>query len=471
MAEDNQKYMPMPPIVQSSAAKDVVAAKSGDASKLSKPTRPLTAYHLFFQLEREYILQTTPAREGEVHEDQVDTRSVGKDIDEEMPSRYQPIHYNEDWHKSGSGKRGSKNAPKRKHRKTHGKIGFLELSSVISKRWHQLEELDSQTKSYVTKIASQLLEVYKREMSAFKAQSMAVNGTTFFTGMQMSFEPLPKMTYPPPPTGTFTNVPMVHYPPIFPRNIEFDANTYAAKKPSPSTFDVDVDQLLQEDPISFKAEQPKPVDVDQLLQEDPISFKGFKKEQCTEETEDPLMSGFTFHPVSTQAFKRRKSTVSEDRHISKRSRHSSSNGRKLTKRDIEFEKYKLKRKIRAMREKMKNAGMSDKRKSDDNFQYDYHSVRSIMEDEIESFLSRHFETGGRQISRNEREQEDEARRNIPSPAFAAESRNTPPPAEFDACPAPHAVSPSLDPENESKMMSSIDEDDLMIALQGSELFA
>ena len=62
-----------------------------------KPPRPLTAYHLFFQLEREYILQTTPD-DGVGSSAPKDTRPIGKQIDNDMPFRYRYIHLNEHWY-------------------------------------------------------------------------------------------------------------------------------------------------------------------------------------------------------------------------------------------------------------------------------------------------------------------------------------------------------------------------------------
>ena len=52
-----------------------------------KPPRPLTAYHLFFQLEREYILQTTPD-DGVGSSAPKDTRPIGKQIDNDMKLHY-----------------------------------------------------------------------------------------------------------------------------------------------------------------------------------------------------------------------------------------------------------------------------------------------------------------------------------------------------------------------------------------------
>ena len=74
---------------------------------------------------------------------------------------------------SGSGKRvnGGKDVKKRKHRKTHGKISFLDMSKAVSSRWAELEEKDNMTKLYVKKIAARELDIYKKEVKLFKKAS------------------------------------------------------------------------------------------------------------------------------------------------------------------------------------------------------------------------------------------------------------------------------------------------------------
>jgi len=118
--------------------------------------RPLTAYHIFFQIEREYIIQTTagPVADKSMH----DNKSYRLDV----PRRYRCIKLLPDWY-AGPGKR-----QKRKHRKSHGKIGFLELSRVISGKWATLSTTDPETKRFVTLIAARELDEYKLEMKQYK---------------------------------------------------------------------------------------------------------------------------------------------------------------------------------------------------------------------------------------------------------------------------------------------------------------
>jgi hypothetical protein len=121
-----------------------------------KPMRPLTAYHIFFQIEREYIIQNAagPDADATIHDN--------KSYIPGVPRRYRCIKLLPDWY-AGPGKR-----QKRKHRKSHGKVGFHELSCMISKRWATLDTTDPETKQYVAKIAAKELAAYKLEMKEYK---------------------------------------------------------------------------------------------------------------------------------------------------------------------------------------------------------------------------------------------------------------------------------------------------------------
>ncbi len=59
------------------------------------------------------------------------------------------------------------NKSKRKHRKTHGLVGFLDLTKMISKAW---AEADEETKGYCKRVADRQLSYYKDELEVIKKQ-------------------------------------------------------------------------------------------------------------------------------------------------------------------------------------------------------------------------------------------------------------------------------------------------------------
>ena len=128
------------------------------SSAALKPKRALTAYHLYLQLEREYIIQTS---EGEVADKSL-FKLDQKEYLENVPHRYKNIRLLPNWYF-----KPDKRA-KRKHRKSHGKIGFLELSQIIAKRWKTLSDEDPETLQFVQKIANIELSKYHQEMKEYK---------------------------------------------------------------------------------------------------------------------------------------------------------------------------------------------------------------------------------------------------------------------------------------------------------------
>lgn len=125
----------------------------------TKPLRPLTAYQMFLQLEKEFIIQTMAGGEDTTDKSNTHDDKVYLDY---VPERYQQIKLSPEWY-FGPGKRRKK----RKHRKQHGKVGFLELSRMIASRWSKLDETNPEVKSFVQKIADQELAEYRREMKVY----------------------------------------------------------------------------------------------------------------------------------------------------------------------------------------------------------------------------------------------------------------------------------------------------------------
>ena len=97
---------------------DVTNACSGNSKKkvrtwkkpIGKPKRPLSAYNIFFQLERDRIVNG--------HEEKVFSKA---DVDK---VRIVPLEL----------------MPKRRERKIHGKIGFGDLAKIIGSKWKKLND-------------------------------------------------------------------------------------------------------------------------------------------------------------------------------------------------------------------------------------------------------------------------------------------------------------------------------------------
>ena len=155
-AEQQHKRRKKQRVATEKEAEQQRKASKKEDEKQCKPQRPLTAYHIYFQIEREYIIQSNAGPDAD--------KSIyaNKSLIAGVPRRYRSTMLNADWY-AGPGKR-----QKRKHRKSHGKIGFLELSRVISKRWATLDSADPETKRYVTRIANRELAEYKVEIEEWK---------------------------------------------------------------------------------------------------------------------------------------------------------------------------------------------------------------------------------------------------------------------------------------------------------------
>jgi len=192
-------------------------------SKVKKPPRSYTEYNIFFQLERERILGNLieeqeeklkknendgkketgdescedkgkgddEKKDKEEGAEDTNNKDNNKEEDEEdkpyptidskgrplntpsdsndilpRPPRFAHLHLSPLWYDSTHRLAESKrNKAKRKHRKTHGLVGFLELTKMIAKEW---KVVDTITKSYCKRVADRQLVLYKEEMKEVK---------------------------------------------------------------------------------------------------------------------------------------------------------------------------------------------------------------------------------------------------------------------------------------------------------------
>ena len=125
-----------------------------------KPTRPYTDYNLFFQLEREYILQVRLGVSPALDLSEVFDPRCKRYHGPPLPFRYKDLVLPYDWHIPGKAQRR-----KRRHRKSHGKIGFHELSNMIAQAWSKVDE---ETRSFCACLSDIGTLQYKNAMRAYQ---------------------------------------------------------------------------------------------------------------------------------------------------------------------------------------------------------------------------------------------------------------------------------------------------------------
>ena len=120
MKDDQEKkqegHVPTPAMTPHAAKTDAdgdVAATRSWRKPAEKPKRPLSAYNLFFQLERQRLISDSTDTSPYTAED-VENISLAHKMKKE----------------------------KRRHRKTHGKISFADLARTIAQKWKTLQAAD-----------------------------------------------------------------------------------------------------------------------------------------------------------------------------------------------------------------------------------------------------------------------------------------------------------------------------------------
>lgn len=127
--------------------------------KHPRPPRPYTDYNIFFQLEREYILQNELGVTPNLDSSNLFNSSDANYNGPPLPPRYNGIILHKDWYKTGKGRN-----KKRRHRISHGKIGFCELSKKIATNWY---DIDIETKKFCEAASDLGMIEYKKAMRLY----------------------------------------------------------------------------------------------------------------------------------------------------------------------------------------------------------------------------------------------------------------------------------------------------------------
>jgi hypothetical protein len=122
-------------------------SRSINGKESTKPKRPLSAYNLFFQLERERLIAGTENTPITVED--VERVVVARRIADGLPDK-----------------------PKRKHRKSHGKINFAELARAIANKW---KILDPSSKNVLLERAASEKAHFLRELEEWTKQNEIVD--------------------------------------------------------------------------------------------------------------------------------------------------------------------------------------------------------------------------------------------------------------------------------------------------------
>lgn len=138
--EDMEPIAMPPPFDAAAAINRATASAAGKPMSfkkfLDKPKRPLSAYNIFFKHEREKLVSNTP--------------------DSDAPVTLESLKVDP-----------QRKTTKRRHRKSHGKIGFADLARTIAEKW---KTLDPESRKVFEACAAKEKERYQKEITEWKAR-------------------------------------------------------------------------------------------------------------------------------------------------------------------------------------------------------------------------------------------------------------------------------------------------------------
>jgi hypothetical protein len=133
---------------------------------LDMPRHPLNAYNFFFSDERECIVRTlNDLTAEEIAKLDLETHDCSKEEDDTVKWPTLDAEGKEELLTAHIKRREEQKKKRRPHRKSHGKISFKDLATVIAKRW---KTLSPERLSFYHALADKDLNMYRKAMVEYK---------------------------------------------------------------------------------------------------------------------------------------------------------------------------------------------------------------------------------------------------------------------------------------------------------------
>lgn len=133
---------------------------------LDMPRHPLNAYNFFFSDERESIVRTLhDMTEDEIAKIDLETYDCSKEEDDTVKWPTLDAAGKEELLTAHIQRREEQKKKRRPHRKSHGKISFKDLATVIAKRW---KTLSPERLAFYHALADKDLNIYRKAMVEYK---------------------------------------------------------------------------------------------------------------------------------------------------------------------------------------------------------------------------------------------------------------------------------------------------------------